>query len=46
MANSKKPTVRKPASKFPKLRKLIEQKKVQKNVVKNAQTRVYKSGNR
>jgi hypothetical protein len=46
MANSKKPTARKPASKFPHLRKLLEQKKVQKNVMKNAHTRVYKSGNR
>jgi hypothetical protein len=46
MANSKKPTARKPATKFPKLRKLMEQKKVQRNVTKNAQTRVYKSGNR
>lgn len=46
MANSKKPTARKPATKFPNLRKLMEQKKVQKNVMKNANTRVYKSGNR
>jgi hypothetical protein len=46
MANSKKPTARKPATKFPNLRKLIEQKKIQRNVTKNAQTRVYKSGNR
>jgi hypothetical protein len=46
MANSKKPTVRKPASKFPQLRKLMEQNKVQKNVMKNTHTRVYKSGNR
>jgi hypothetical protein len=46
MANSKKPAARKPASKFPNLRKLMEQKKVQKNITKNARTRVYKSGNR
>jgi hypothetical protein len=46
MANPKKPTARKPATKFSNLRKLMEQKKIQKNVVKTAQTRVYKSGNR
>jgi hypothetical protein len=46
MAQSKKPGARKPATKFPNLRKLMEQKKVQKNVTKNAHTRVYKSGNR
>lgn len=45
MANSKKPA-RKPATKFPNLRKVMEQNKVQKNVTKNTHTRVYKSGNR
>lgn len=46
MANSKKPTARKPASKFPNLRKQMERNKVRQNVTKNTQTRVYKSGNR
>jgi len=43
MANSKKPTARKPATKFPNLRKLMEQKKIRQNVAKG---RVHKSGNR
>ena len=43
MAHSKKPTARKPATKFSQLRKQMEQNKVRHNVTK---ARVYKSGNR
>ena len=43
MAQSKKPSARKPASKFANLRKQMEQNKIRQNVTK---TRVYKSGNR
>lgn len=43
MAQSKKPTARKPATKFANLRKQMEQNKIRQHVAKS---RVYKSGNR